>query len=127
MKLKYLEKCKYINLLIFGAVEMIKYHFPHPEMVKSPFGLFLIILFWLLFCPYSTPGKKVNLRKGNAQPVALVVTQGCAWHHGPPRLTCSFWHPSVLILPRAPVTRACWLTREQIGADTPLSQICTAA
>lgn len=51
------------SFTVFGVIEIIKNHFPHSETVKSLFGLFLIILLWLLFCPSSTPGKRVNLRK----------------------------------------------------------------
>lgn len=51
------------SFTVFGVIEIIKNHFPHPETVKSLFGLFLIIFLWLLFCPSSTPGKRVNLRK----------------------------------------------------------------
>lgn len=83
------ERSKYIHLLVFGAVEMIKYHFPHPETVVS-IWVILDYSFSVIILPLHTPGKRVNLRKGSAQTVTSIVTLGCAWAPRPTQAALLF-------------------------------------
>lgn len=49
------ERSKYIHLLVFGAIEMIKYHFPHPETVVS-IWVILDYSFFVIILPLQHPG-----------------------------------------------------------------------
>lgn len=49
------ERSKYIHLLVFGAIEMIKYHFPHPETVVS-IWVILDYFFLVIILPLQHPG-----------------------------------------------------------------------
>lgn len=57
------ERRKYIHLLVFGAIEMIKYRFPHPETIVS-IWVILDYSFFVIILPLQHLGKRVNLRKG---------------------------------------------------------------